>query len=219
MNGIHDMGGMHGFGPIAAEPCEPVFHEPWERRMFGISRARTSAPGFTIDRFRHLRELMPPDAYLSWSYYEHWHFATVLSLLQAGMITLEELRSGRAAADSPKREDAARPEDVDRNFKTAGNFARQVDAAPRFTTGETVRARNMHPVGHTRLPRYARGKPGVVQRWHGAYVFPDTNAHGEGECPGHLYTVMFTARTLWGEEAAAGDKVYLDLWESYLEPA
>ena len=219
MNGIHDMGGMHGFGPIAAEACEPVFHEPWERRMFGISRARTSAPGFTIDRFRHLRELMPPDAYLSWSYYEHWHFATVLSLLQAGMITLEELRSGRAAADSPKREDAARPEDVDRNFKTAGNFARQVDAVPRFTTGETVRARNMHPVGHTRLPRYARGKPGVVQRWHGAYVFPDTNAHGEGECPGHLYTVMFTARTLWGEEAAAGDKVYLDLWESYLEPA
>lgn len=219
MNGIHDMGGMHGFGPVAPETHEPVFHEPWERRMFGISRARTSPPGFTTDRFRHLRELMPPDAYLSWTYYEHWYFATALSLLQAGIVTLDELRTGRAAADSPKRADAARPEDVDRNLKTAGNVARQVDAPPRFTAGETVRTRNMHPVGHTRLPRYARDKRGVIHRWHGAHVFPDTNAHGKGECPGHLYTVMFTARALWGEEASPHDKVHLDLWESYLEPA
>ena len=128
-------------------------------------------------------------------------------------------RTGRAAAGSSKRDDAARPEDVDRNIKTAGKFARQVDAPPRFAAGETVRARNMHPVGHTRLPRYARGKSGVIHRWHGAHVFPDTNAHGKGESPGHLYTVMFTARALWGEEASPDDKVHLDLWESYLEPA
>ena len=186
--------------------------------MFGIRRAMTSPPGSTIDRFRHLRELMPPAAYLSWSYYEHWYFATALSLLQAGMITMDELRTGQTAG-GPKRNDAARPEDVDRLFKRAGNFARQVDSSPRFAAGQLVKARNMHPTGHTRLPRYARGKQGVVHRWHGAHAFPDANAHGHGECPGHLYTVMFTARELWSEEAAPGDKVYLDLWESYLEPA
>ncbi len=219
MNGIHDMGGMHGFGPIAAEDREPVFHEAWERRMFGLEQAMTFPPGFTIDRFRYLRESMPPIAYLSWTYYEHWYYVTALSLLQAGMITVDELRTGQAAPGGPKRNDAARPDDVDRLFKTAGNFARQVDSSPRFAAGQPVKARNMHPIGHTRLPRYARGRRGVVQRWHGAHTFPDTNAHGDGECPGHLYTVMFTACELWSEEAAPGDKVYLDLWESYLEPA
>ena len=159
MNGIHDMGGMHGFGPIAAEADEPVFHEAWERRMFGLRRAMTSPPGFTIDQFRHLRELMPPIAYLSWTYYEHWYFATALSLLQAGMITMDELRTGQAAG-GPKRNDAARPEDVDRLFKRAGNFARQVDSPPRFAAGQLVKARNMHPTGHTRLPRYAPGQTG-----------------------------------------------------------
>ena len=106
-----------------------------------------------------------------------------------------------------------------RLFKTGGNFERQVDSPPRFAAGQLVKARNMHPTGHTRLPRYARGKRGEIHRWHGAHVFPDTSAHDGGECPGHLYTVMFTARELWGEEAAHGDKVFLDLWESYLEPA
>ena len=219
MNGIHDMGGMHGFGPVAAEAGEPVFHEAWEARMLGLRRAMTSPPGSTIDRFRHLRESMPPVAYLSWTYYEHWYFATALSLLQAGMVTMEELRTGRVAPGSSRRDDAARPEDVDRLFKTGGNFERQVDSPPRFAAGQPVKARNMHPTGHTRLPRYARGKRGEIHRWHGAHVFPDTSAHDGGECPGHLYAVMFTARELWGEEAAHGDKVFLDLWESYLEPA
>lgn len=219
MNGIHDMGGMHGFGPVAPEAREPVFRDAWERRMFGIRRAMTSPPGATIDQFRHQRELMPPAAYLEWSYYEHWYFATVLSLLQAGMVTMAEVRSGRAAQGRSRRDDAARPEDVDRLFKTGGNFARQVDRPARFAAGETVRTRNMHPMGHTRLPRYARGKSGLIHRWHGTHVFPDTSAHGKGECPLHLYTVMFTARELWGEAAPARDKVCLDLWESYLEPA
>jgi nitrile hydratase subunit beta len=219
VNGIHDMGGMHGFGPVATEADEPVFHERWEARMFGLRRAMTSPSGFTIDRFRYLRESMPPIAYLGWTYYEHWYFATALSLLQAGMITMDELRTGHAAPGSPKRNDAARPEDLDRQFKTLGNFAREAASAPRFAAGQPVKARTMHPTGHTRLPRYARGKLGVVHRWHGAHVFPDTSARGEGERPGHLYTVMFTARELWGEDAAPADKVYLDLWESYLEPA
>src|SRR4051812_43864206 len=133
MNGIHDMGGMHGFGPISPETNEPTFHQKWEGRMFGLRRAMTSPPGFTIDRFRFLRESMPPATYLTWSYYEHWYFATALSLLQAGMVTIDELRTGRAAAGRRKRNDAMRPADVDRATRTAGNFARSVDTPPRFS--------------------------------------------------------------------------------------
>jgi nitrile hydratase len=219
MNGTHDMGGMHGYGPIAPEADEPVFHETWEARMFGLRRAMTSPPGFSIDRFRYLRETMPPVAYLTWSYYEHWYFATAQSLLEAGMITMEELRTGRAAAGRPKRNDAMRPADVERISKAGGKFARTIDTPPRFSAGQAVTARNLNPTGHTRLPRYARGKRGLVHRWRGAHVFADASARGDGECPQHLYTVMFTARELWGADAAPADKVYLDLWESYLDPA
>jgi nitrile hydratase beta subunit len=218
MNGIHDMGGMHGFGPIAPEANEPVFHEAWEGRMFGLRRAMTSPPGFTIDRFRFLRETMPPVTYLTWSYYEHWYFATVLSLLQAGMVTIDDLRTGRATAGHAKRSDAMRPADVDHAIRTAGEFARAIDTSRRFSAGQAVAARNLNPTGHTRLPRYARGKRGLVHHWHGAHVFADSSARGDGECPQHLYTVMFSARELWGADAAPNDKVYLDLWESYLDP-
>jgi len=219
MNGTHDMGGMHGHGPIAPETDEPFFHETWEARMFGLARARTPPPGFSIDRFRYLRETMPPVAYLAWSYYEHWYFATAQALLDAGMITMEELRTGRATSGRPKRNDAMRPADVDRISKAGGKYARTIDAPPRFSVGQAVTARNLNPTGHTRLPRYARGKRGLVHRWHGAHVFADASARGDGECPQHLYSVMFTARELWGSDAAPADKVYLDLWESYLDPS
>jgi nitrile hydratase subunit beta len=135
MNGVHDMGGMHGFGPIAPEADEPVFHEIWEARMFGLSCAMTSPPGFTIDRSRYLRETMPPVAYLTWSYYEHWYFATAQSLLEAGIVTMEELRTGRAAAGRPKRNDAMRPADVDRISKAEGRYTRTIDTPPHFSAG------------------------------------------------------------------------------------
>lgn len=219
MNGIHDMGGMHGFGPIGPESNEPVFHEIWEARMFGLDCAMTSAPGSTIDRFRYLRETMPPVAYLTWSYYEHWYFAAARSLLEADMVTMEELRTGRVEADRPRRNDAMRPAEVEPAIKAGGIYTRTIDAPPHFSVGQAVTARNMNPSGHTRLPRYARGKRGLVHRWHGAHVFADSSARGDGECPQHLYTVMFTAREIWGEAAAPADKIYLDLWESYLDPA
>jgi nitrile hydratase subunit beta len=219
MNGIHDMGGMHGFGPIAPEADEPVFHETWEARMFGLALAMTSPPDLTIDRERFLRETMPPVTYLTWSYYEHWYFLTALSLLQAGMITIEELCTGRASAGRPKRNDAMRPADVDRAIRKGGKFSRPIDVQPRFSVGQAVTARNFNPEGHTRLPRYARGKRGLVHCWHGAHVFADSSARGDGECPQHLYTITFAARELWGDDGAPRDKVYLDLWESYLDPA
>jgi nitrile hydratase len=218
MNGIHDMGGMHGFGPIAPEANEPVFHEAWEARMFGLRMAMTSPRGSSIDGFRFFRERMPPVTYLTWSYYEHWYFATAQSLLQAGFVSIDELRTGRAAAGRPKRHDAMRPEAVDAAARKGGNYARAVDAPPRFAAGQPVVARNFNPTGHTRLPRYARGKRGLVHHWHGAHVFPDSSARGDGESPQHLYSIMFSARELWGADAAPQDKVHLDLWESYLDP-
>lgn len=219
MNGVHDMGGMHGFGPIATEVDEPAFHETWEARMFGIAQAMTYPPSTTIDRFRSLRETMPPAAYLTQSYYEHWYFVCASALRQADMVTIEELRTGRPAPDRAKRDDAMRAADVNHVIRTAGKFSRAVDTPPHFSAGQAVAARNMNPIRHTRLPRYARGKRGFVHCWQGAHVFPDSNARGHGECPQHLYTVMFAARELWGGDAAPIDKVYLDLWESYLEPA
>jgi nitrile hydratase beta subunit len=219
MNGIHDLGGMHGFGPIVPEANEPAFHAAWEGRMFGLAQAVTAPSGFTIDRFRFLRELMPPVTYLTWSYYEHWYFAIALALLQAEVVTIEELRTGRAAAGYPKRDDAMRPADVDRAIRRGGKSSRVLDNRPNFSPGQTVTTRNFNPTGHTRLPRYARGKQGLIHSWHGAHVFADSSARADGECPQHLYTVMFSARELWGGDAAANDKVYLDLWESYLEPA
>ena len=219
MNGIHDMGGMHGLGAILPEADEPLFQEPWEARMFGITEAMTYPPGFTIDRFRFLAERMPPAAYLSQSYYERWYFICALALLETCMATTEELSTGRAARGSVRRNDAMRAGEVGSALADSGKSSRKAESPPRFALDQRVVARNMHPVGHTRLPRYARGRCGVIQRCHGPHVFADTSARGDGECPQHLYTVAFAARELWGADAAPKDKNYLDLWESYLEPA
>jgi len=219
MNGIHDMGGMHGLGPIEHEKDEPVFHAPWEGRMFGMRRGGTFPPGYNIDRWRHIRELIPPHLYLSRSYYDHWYMAYVAALLHSGMATREEIRSGHAAPGTAKRNDAMRPDQIERAQKTGGRFAREVTTTPIFAIGQRVRARNINPTGHVRLPRYARGKVGIVQLHHGGHVLPDSNAHLLGEAPQHLYSVAFTMRELWGPDASAHDETCADLWESYLEPA
>jgi nitrile hydratase len=219
MNGVHDMGGMHGHGPIHPEEDEPVFHAPWEARMLGMRRSGTFPPGFNIDRWRHVRELIPPHLYLSRSYYDHWYMSYVAALLQSGMATREEIKSGHAAPGTAKRNDAMRPEQVGKTQKTAGVFTRPIEASPAFAVGQRVRARNINAVGHTRVPRYVRGKVGIVQLHHGGHVLPDSNAHLQGEAPQHLYTVAFAARELWGPDASSGDEICADLWESYLEPA
>lgn len=219
MNSIHDLGGMHGLGAIAAETHEPPFHEPWECRAAGILEVMTFPAGFTVDRFRYLRETLRPDLYLTQSYYEQWLYIAEQALLEAGMIAPDELAAGRAAPGGARRDDAMRAGTVWGFLHDRGNSARDLPAAPRFASGQQVRARNVQPVGHTRLPRYARGKTGHVIRLHGGHVLPDASAHGGGECPQHLYTVAFAARELWGEAAHARDTIHLDLWESYLEPA
>jgi nitrile hydratase len=217
MNGVHDMGGMHGMGPIEHEKNEPVFHASWEARVFALNRALGAWGKWNLDASRHSRELIPPAEYLEMSYYEKWLEGLVELALQHGLVTRAELQTGVPA--SPK---AAPPLTVDGMLRlvSAGAPAmRKVAVEPRFKVGQHVRARNIHPTGHTRLPRYARGKQGVIVRDHGVFVFPDTNAHFKGEKPQHLYSVRFSARELWGTQAAPRDSVYLDMWDDYLDRA
>lgn len=217
MNGVHDMGGMHGFGPVTPEPEGEVFHEAWEARAHALNLA--SPTRANIDAGRHQRELIPPAEYLAMSYYEKWFRGLCELLLKHGLVTPSELKAGRADPAAPKGSPRFTAAQVEAILTAPGSYVREVAAPPAFAVGDRVRARNLNPPGHTRLPRYARGHVGVVERRHGAHVFPDANAHGLGEDPRHLYTVRFTARELWGEAASAKDSVSLDLWEPYLERA
>lgn len=216
MNGVHDMGGMHGMGPVAPEVDEPVFHHEWEGRVHAINLA--SPTRGNIDAGRHRIELLPPADYLRMSYYEKWLARVERLLLTGGFVTEAELASGRADPNAPKSTPVRPASTVSAAMTAPYSYVR--DAGPAvFAVGERVRARNLHPVGHTRLPRYVRGRVGVIERGHGAHVFPDSHAHGHGEDPRHLYTVRFAARELWGPEASTRDSVSLDLWEPYLERA
>jgi nitrile hydratase beta subunit len=207
---------MHGFGAIEAERDEPPFHAAWEGRAGGLLEVMTFPAGFTVDRFRYLRETLRPDLYLTQTYYEQWIYIAEQALLEAGMISPEEL--AHCEAQAPTRTDAMRADAVWDFLHDRTHSGRDLNEPPRFTIGQRVRARNIQPAGHTRLPRYARGKAGSIVSRHGAHVLPDVSAHGESDMPQHLYAVRFAARELWGESAHPRDNVHLDLWESYLEP-
>jgi nitrile hydratase subunit beta len=222
VNGIHDMGGMHGFGRIEREPSEPVFHEPWERRVFGLAAAYRSQRLCNIDEMRHAIERMGPVDYLGSSYYERWLDSSLRLLVEKGVITLEALERRMAQLASgpdpaPPHSDPELLARMVRNLKARSPF-RQPGPPPRFALGDHIVTRHDVPVGHTRLPRYARGKPGVIVHVHGSFIFPDTNAHGQGAQPHPLYSVRFEAAELWGATAEPGAPVHLDLWERYLEP-
>jgi len=220
MNGIHDMGGMHGMGPIQHEKNEPVFHQAWEGRVFAINRALGAWGKWNIDASRHGIELLPPTDYLRMSYYEKWLMSKVELLVQRGLVTRQEMVTGKPAPGSQKATPPLSAAAVPAVASHRGNFMRPEAAAKaRFAVGQRVRARNMNPVGHTRLPRYARSKEGTVVRHRGIFVFADTNAHFLGEQPQHLYSVCFAAQELWGDAASPRDSVYIDLWDSYLEHA
>jgi nitrile hydratase subunit beta len=214
MNGIHDMGGMHGFGPVVVEPNEPVFHARWRARVLGMVYQVVGFGWANIDAFRHGIERVNPVAYLRDGYYGRWLASLETVLQEAGVLAPGEVdaRVDGRPAPPPAVPRAGLPE-------PSGGFVRTVAASPRFAAGEAVRARNVHPAGHTRLPRYVRGKRGAVHRVHPAFVFPDTNAHGTGEQPQYLYTVRFSADELWGSAAEPGASLYVDLFEPYLETA
>jgi nitrile hydratase len=208
------MGGMHGLGPIQYESNEPVFHEPWEARVFALNRAVRAWAKWNTDASRHAVELIPAREYLSMSYYEQRLHALTELMVKSGQV-----ESGKPAPGSPKATPALIASAVPAMVAKGKPASRAVTVAARFTAGQRVRARNIHPTGHTRLPRYARGKLGTIHRGQGVHVFPDTNAHSLGEKPQHLYSVRFTARELWGEQASERDAVYIDMWDEYLECA
>ncbi len=217
MNGVHDMGGQHGMGPVQYERDEPVFHEPWEGRVYALTRAMGAWRRWTIDAGRYGIEVIPPAEYLRMTYYERWLYRLERAVVQFGFVTEDEAQSGRAAPGSTQETPRFTFAAADRwlNRGLASNL--EPGVRPRFAIGDRVRARNMHPTGHTRLPRYARGKTGTIVIDHGVYVFPETSAHGKGENRQHVYAVRITARELWGDAASARDSVHLDLFDAYLD--
>lgn len=218
MNGPHDLGGQHGLGAVAPEPNEPYFHAEWERRALGVTIGCGAFGAWTIDESRHARENIPPAIYLGASYYEIWLRALEVLLQRHGFVSGEELAQGAMLEKgaSPKR--VLEAEMVPAVLAKGGPCDRPLDSVPRFSGGDRVRTRNFNPTTHTRLPRYARGKVGVVETVQGAFVFPDDNAHGKGENPQWVYTVVFDGVEIWGEGAQPGLTVSIDAWESYLEP-
>jgi nitrile hydratase len=216
VDGIHDMGGMHGFGPVPYAENDPSYHADWEARVFGMVIATRSPGRMNLDYSRHSLERIPPDVYLSSSYYERWLYGLIMRQVEAGNLTMEELASGRVIEAVPSADPVA-PEAVD-PYRFVP-FRQDVDAPPRFQVGDAVLTGNPQTRGHTRLPRYARNKRGIIHLHHGAHTLPDTHAHGGGECPTHLYTVKFTAQELWGPEASKVDHMYVDVWECHLAAA
>jgi len=218
MNGAHDLGGMHGFGPIAPDPEEPLFHAEWERRAFAVTLALGALGRWNLDMSRFARESAHPADYLRQSYYEHWLHGLGRLLPQTGLASEEEIATGRPARPAAPVQPLA-AERVPAALARGASARRDAPRPARFAVGSPVRTRLVSPAGHTRLPRYARGRPGTIAIVHGAFVFPDSNAAGQGEQPDWCYSVRFAARDLWGPEAHPRDSVHLDLWEAYLEPA
>jgi len=219
MNGVHDMGGMDGFGKVEVEPNEPMFHTRWEGRVLAMVRAMGAAGAFNIETSRFYREMLPPDVYLSSSYYKKWLLGLEDLLIDKGFVATKEVEQGHALEPpKPLKRGKFTVDDVER-IMVRGKFGRDASAPPQFKPGDRVRARNIHPVTHTRLPRYVRGHVGVVERNHGCQVFPDSAATEAGENPQWLYTVVFDGAELWGEGSGPGVKISIDAFEPYLEKA
>jgi len=218
VNGVHDMGGMHGMGPVVIEKDEAVFHASWEARVYALQRASSFHGRWNTDMSRFSRERMPPAAYLAASYYERWLFGLQTLLVEEGLVTAQELASGRA---STKAGEAVVLRESDVAARMRGRSSARVAAKlpSRFKPGDSVIARRVNPVGHTRLPRYVRGRRGTVHIDHGVFIFPDTSAMSREPKPQHCYSVRFDARELWGPQVAARDSVYLDLFDDYLDAA
>jgi nitrile hydratase len=217
VNGAQDLGGMMGFGPIAPEPDEPVFHHQWERRALALTLAAGACGQWNIDTGRHARETLAPAAYLSMSYYEIWIAGLRKLLLGAGMVAVQELEQGTALTPALPVGRRLAGADVARALACGSPYDRPPPAPPLYAPGETARARVINPSTHTRLPRYARGKIGVIEAVRGCFVFPDSNARGAGEDPHWCYTLRFTGLELWGADADPHVKVSIDAWEPYLE--
>jgi nitrile hydratase beta subunit len=216
MNGVHDMGGMQGFGRVEPEAAEPVFHAPWEGRVLAMHRAMGHVGLWTIDINRAAREAMLPALYLSTSYYEKWAISLEDLCVRYGLVSEDELAAGRALHPARPVKRVLSAADAQKVLSRK-SFEREAAAPSRFKVGDLVRTKKINPPTHTRLPRYARGRSGIVECIRGCHVFPDAVASHKGEDPHWLYTVVFEARELWGEAADPTVKVSIDAWEPYLD--
>src|SRR5262245_23992607 len=217
MNGVHDMGGMHGFGPVQEEPNEPVFHAEREGRAFAMSRVMGMQGLWNIDMSRAAQETLPAHIYLASSYYDRWSRGLEVRGLKHGLRTAEEGTAGHALKQAKPVTPKLAPADVGK-LLTRQPYDRTAPAPARFKPGDRVRARNINPPTHTRLPRYVRGHVGTVEAVRGCHVFPDSVTIGAGEDPHWLYTVVFNGRDLWGSDSDPTVKVSVEAWEPYLEP-
>ena len=219
MDGIHDMGGMDGFGPIPIKNKEPVFHATWEARVWAMNTALGAWGEWNIDAGRYTLEQLDPALYLSSSYYQRWLYRTENLLVDHGLVSREEIETPPANRNTKNSREPLSLDEILTRQRNTRSARLNDDVAPRYHMGDQVRARNIHPKGHTRIPRYVRGRLGVIDRDHGVFIFPDTNAVFAGKRPQHLYSVCFTAREIWGTKAVVTDKVYVDMWDEYLEPS
>jgi nitrile hydratase subunit beta len=208
-----------GFGPVAPETDEPFFHAEWEKRAMGLTLCSGALGAWNLDESRHARESLHPAIYYASSYYEIWERGVTALLVRHGFVSAADLAAGRAVDPAPVPKRILKAADVPAAMARGGPCNRPVAAPATFAAGDRVRTRNMHPEGHTRLPRYARGKLGLIEAVREGFVLPDSNAHGHGEAPEWVYTVVFDGRELWGADAQPGLTVSIDAWESYLEPA
>lgn len=216
MNGVHDMGGMQGYGQVIVEENEPLFHHAWEPRALAIVLAMGAAGKWNIDWSRSVRESLPPSLYLSVAYYQIWFEALERLLIQTGLVDAEEIHLAQALVPPVEGVKKLLKENVSATLSKGGPTQRDIDTQAQFVIGQTVRTRKMNPTTHTRLPHYCRDKIGVIQAIHGAHVYPDTNALRQGEQPQWLYTVSFDAHEIWGPDTTASN-VCVDCWEPYLE--
>jgi nitrile hydratase beta subunit len=211
MNTIHDMGGMAGLGELVVEDEAYGFHEEWEGRMHSM------VAGLGLFRRTEL-ESIPAADYLSMSYYERWIIMAENLLVARGFATREEIETGEPAPGSTRGTPELSPAEASRQPFTLNRSERDLDVAPRFAIGESVRGRNINPATHTRMPRYTRGKTGIVERDRGVFDLPDNTEIGLDPKPQHVYLVRFSAQELWGDDRPAQDSLYIDMWEDYLEP-
>ena len=227
MDGIHDMGGMHGFGPVVSEENMRDDHAEWQQRTFALvilfSRGARTQGVMNIDKMRHGIERLRPADYLASDYFERWLKSMECLLAENGVVTADEVSERMALLR--ERPDAVPPASPQPIAEGAARLVPGIPTAPPLKTepdfreGDAVIARNIHPVGHTRLPRYVRGKRGTIHKFQGVYIFPDAHAHGRGEQAQPMYSVRFEADDLWSASAEPHEAVYIDLWESYLEAA
>jgi nitrile hydratase len=219
MDGAHDMGGVPWSGPVQPEPDEPPFHAEWERRAFALTLAMARPGGWNIDMSRFARENRPADDYLGMTYYQIWLAGLERLMQERKLVEADEIAAGKSLHPATPVNQILTRDDVAAVLNRGGPTERECTQPALFAPGDRVRARNMHPATHTRLPQYVRGHVGTIDLVHGCHVFPDSNSRGAGEDPQWLYTVTFAAADLWPDAPDPALTISVDAWEPYLERA